>query len=183
MAANYFWRFFIMNNLKPKIYVACLAAYNNGQLHGAWVDAHQDKGALYEEIKQVLARSPISNAEEWAIHDYEDFGSIMLSEYTSLEKVSELAEFIVQHGELGAEVLSYFCGNLDDSLRALEESYHGEFATDEEFAYHWIHEVDGREIPEYLQNYIDYKAMAYDFFINDFFSIEMDHKVHVFSNH
>lgn len=25
-----------------RIYVACLAAYNNGILHGAWIDADQD---------------------------------------------------------------------------------------------------------------------------------------------
>lgn len=26
----------------PRIYVACLAAYNNGSLHGRWIDADQD---------------------------------------------------------------------------------------------------------------------------------------------
>jgi hypothetical protein len=24
---------------QPQIYVACLAAYNNGRLHGVWIDA------------------------------------------------------------------------------------------------------------------------------------------------
>lgn len=28
-----------MSELKPSIYVACLAAYNNGYLHGMWLDA------------------------------------------------------------------------------------------------------------------------------------------------
>lgn len=26
-------------NTKPRIYAACLAAYNSGYLHGAWIDA------------------------------------------------------------------------------------------------------------------------------------------------
>ena len=71
--------------------------------------------------------------------------------------------------------------NIDDATKLIEENYHGEFDSEEDFAYHWIHEVDGREIPEYLQNYINYEAMARDFFINDFFSLEVNHKVHVFS--
>lgn len=137
-----------MKNLKPRIYVACLAAYNNEHLQGAWIDANQDKESLYEEITQMLATSPIPNGEEWAIHDYENFGSISLSEYGFLETVSKLAEFVVEHGELEAEVLSHFCGDLDDALQALEECHRGEFDNEEEFAYHWIHEVDGREIPD-----------------------------------
>jgi antirestriction protein len=168
--------------LEPKIYVACLAAYNSGCLYGKWINANQDVDCLWEEVKEMLAKSPIPNAEEWAIHDYEDFGSTSIKEYTGLEAVSQMASFVVEHGELGAEVLSHSCGDLEDARRLLEECYHGEFDSEEDFAYNWIHEVDGREIPEYLQNYIDYKAMAYDWFMGDFISIELNHKIHVFSN-
>jgi len=173
-----------MNNiLNPRIYVACLAAYNNGFLHGKWIDANQDVDSLYTEIKKILIASPIPKAEEWAIHDYEGFGDVYINEYADLENVSSLAKFVAEHGELGAEVLSHFCGDLDDAERALEECYHGEFASEEEFAYYWTHEVDCGDIPGYLECYIDYKAMARDFFISDFYSIELKHKVHVFSNY
>jgi antirestriction protein len=172
-----------MNNLEPRIYVACLAAYNNGFLHGEWIDANQDAESLYAEIKKILISSPIPKAEEWSIHDFEGFGNLHINEYTDLENVSSLAKFVVEHGELGTEVLSYFGGDLDDAERAVEECYHGEFASEEDFAYHWTHEIDCREVPGYLQHYIDYQAMARDFFINDFYSIEIRHKVHVFSNY
>jgi hypothetical protein len=33
-----------------RIYVACLASYNNGILHGAWIDAWQDETAVWDEI-------------------------------------------------------------------------------------------------------------------------------------
>jgi antirestriction protein len=62
--------------LEPKIYIACLAAYNSGHLHGELIDANQDIDSLREEIKEILTKSPIQNAEEWAVHDYEDFGSL-----------------------------------------------------------------------------------------------------------
>ena len=52
----------------PRIYVACLAAYNNGQLHGRWIDADQDVEAIQSEIANMLSSSPIPNAEEHAIH-------------------------------------------------------------------------------------------------------------------
>ncbi|MDR0779720.1 MAG: antirestriction protein ArdA, partial [Pseudomonadales bacterium] len=63
-------------DMEPRIYVACLAAYNNGILHGAWLDAAQEPEALQNEVRDMLAASPIAGAEEWAIHDYEGFGEI-----------------------------------------------------------------------------------------------------------
>ncbi len=172
-----------MNNLEPKIYVACLAAYNSGYLHGEWVNATKGIDQLQDNVKSILAKSPVTNAEEFAIHDYEDFGAVQIEEYTSLDTVTEIAEFIAEHGELGSEILNHTGENIEKAREVLEECYHGEFNSEEDFTYYWIHEVDGREIPEYLQHYIDYEAMARDFFINDFFSVELNHKVHVFSNY
>ncbi len=168
-----------MSNLNPRIYVACLAAYNNGYLHGEWIDASQDEEALFLEVQKILLASPMFGAEEFAIHDYEGFGDISINEYTELKTISEIANFVEEYDELGAAVLGYVDGDIDQARKLLEEYYHGEHDSEEEFAYYWIHEVDCREIPEFLQYYIDYKAMARDFFINDFFSLEVSNKVHV----
>ena len=64
----------------PRIYVACLAAYNGGRLHGEWIDADQSADDIGEAIKQMLSRSPEPCAEEWAIHDHENFQGIELGE-------------------------------------------------------------------------------------------------------
>ena len=37
--------------LNPRIYVACLAAYNAGYLHGAWIDANQTADQIEDEIQ------------------------------------------------------------------------------------------------------------------------------------
>jgi len=37
-------------NLTPQIYVACLASYNNGFLHGQWIDATQSEEEIYVRI-------------------------------------------------------------------------------------------------------------------------------------
>jgi antirestriction protein len=53
-------------------YFACLAAYNNGRLHGAWVDLEEITSTddLQECIDYILASSPEPGAEEWAMHDH-----------------------------------------------------------------------------------------------------------------
>ena len=67
------------------IYVACLAAYNNGKLHGCWIDATQELDDIQDQINSMLASSPEEDAEEYAIHDYEGFGSYRLGEYEGID--------------------------------------------------------------------------------------------------
>lgn len=73
----------------PRIYAACLASYNAGSLHGEWIDA-TDADEIREGIENMLSESRQPIAEEWAIHDYENFGGLRLSEYADLDKVAEL---------------------------------------------------------------------------------------------
>src|SRR5579863_1356558 len=87
----------------PKIYVACLAAYNNGHLHGEWIEANQGAEAIHEQIREILAKSPIAGAEEWAIHDYEGFCGLRLSEYEDIASVAQMAAMIGEHGEAWAK--------------------------------------------------------------------------------
>ncbi|MCC2603641.1 antirestriction protein ArdA [Sphingopyxis yananensis] len=94
-----------MTNLSgsnPRIYVACLAAYNNGYLYGAWIDADQNADEIREEIAAMLGRSPIEHAEEYAIHDYEGFEGVTISEYAGIDTLARLGAFIAEHGALGA---------------------------------------------------------------------------------
>jgi antirestriction protein len=79
---------------QPRVYVACLAAYNSGYLHGAWIDAAQEPWSIYDDVKTMLAASPVAGAEEWAIHDDEGLGGVRIEEYTSFERVSDLAAFV-----------------------------------------------------------------------------------------
>lgn len=58
---------------EPKIYVADLAAYNNGKLHGVWIDATLDLEDIQAAVSSMLKNSPEGFAEEYAIHDYEGF--------------------------------------------------------------------------------------------------------------
>lgn len=45
-----------------RIYVACLASYNNGRLHGAWIDVDgKDGDDIREEVAAMLRASPYPN--------------------------------------------------------------------------------------------------------------------------
>lgn len=168
-------------NLQPRIYVACIAAYNNGHLHGAWIDAAQEPWGLYDETKAILAASPIGGAEEWAIHDYEGFGEIRIEEYTGFERVSALACFITEHGNIGGALLDYFNGDIDEAREAIDGRYLGEHASLADYVQDLTEETT--PIPHALRYYIDYRAMARDAEMNgDLFTVTTAFDVvHVFA--
>lgn len=166
--------------LAPKIYVACLAAYNNGYLHGEWIDANQEAWAIYDEIAKMLKASPIPEAEEWAIHDYEDFEGVRISEYAGIESVAEKAVFIVKHGKLGAELIAHF-GELGEARDAINDRYHGTFSSLADYVQDITEECTA--IPDSLRFYIDWQAMARDWEMSgDLFTVQTAHdEFHVFA--
>ena len=164
-----------------KIYVACLAAYNSGHLHGRWIDARQGEAHIWDETRAMLAASPVPDAEEWAIHDYEGFEGAPISEWTSFETIAALAEFISEHQTLGGKLLEHYGGDLEDARTALEH-YHGEFESLAAYAEQFFDDT-GQKVPAYLEPYIDWKAVGQDFeYSGDIFTIETGFsQVHVFS--
>jgi antirestriction protein len=164
----------------PRIYVACLAAYTSGWLHGAWIDVEDDVDAVWDAIKAMLKASPIPLAEEHAIHDFEGFGGVEIAEYASIAKVVEIAAFLRARGALGALVLAEVGGDLAAATAALDDQYHGVFASLAECFQALTEETTA--IPETLRLYIDYEAMAHDARLNgEVFTVETGRdEVHVF---
>ncbi len=162
-----------------KIYVADLAAYNNGKLHGVWIDATQDVDTIHDQIQQMLKASPEGFSEEWSLDDYEGFGKYRLEAYTSIETTHEIAVFFEEHGEAGMAALQY-CNDLDEAKEMMEDHYHGCHDSEEDFAEQLFE--DCYEIPDHLQYYIDYEKVARDLFVNDYVSMNAnDGQIHVFS--
>lgn len=164
-----------------RIYVACLAAYNDGILHGEWIDAVQGADDIQTAISDILSTSPIPRAEEWAIHDYEGFEGLHLSEYEGINSVVEKALFIEQRGELGAALVDYY-GDIESAQSALEDHYAGVYESLEDFAQEITE--DTTEIPHNLAHYIDYVRMGRDLAINDVNAITLNNgEVHIFWCH
>jgi len=164
-----------------RVYVADLAAYNNGCLHGVWVDATQDLEGMQEQVAEMLKTSPCDEvAEEYAIHDYEGFGAYKVSEYEGLEGVRKVAGFLEEFGAIAGDVLAHFGNDLDDARKALEENYCGCYSSIADYAEELT--TDASEVPRHLVSYIDYVSMARDMEINgNIFTVETGcEEVHVF---
>ncbi len=145
---------------RPRIYVACLASYNNGHLHGAWIDAARDVWELWDDVQTMLAASPVPDAEEYAIHDYEGFAGARISEHQGLDGVVQIAAFIAEHGRVGGQLLNYLGGDLDEAREAMADQYLGCHPSLADHVQEVMEET--APIPEALRFYIDWQAMARD---------------------
>lgn len=167
------------DRLSPRIYVACLAAYNAGHLHGAWIDV-EDEETVKDAIAAMLTASPVAGAEEFAIHDYDGFGDVGIGEYEPIGQVVEIADFLRERGQLGALVLEHLGGSIDDATAALEDGYRGAFESLADYFQELTEETT--VIPESLRPYIDYEAMARDAELSGgVFALRTAHdQIHVF---
>ncbi|MDO4708240.1 MAG: antirestriction protein ArdA [Pseudomonadota bacterium] len=162
-----------------RIYVACLAAYNNGKLHGRWIDV-TDPETVHEEIKAMLAESPEPGAEEWAVHDYEGIPDSLArswGEYPDLEAICAFAEACDVLNSYEAEAFEiWYCDrgdtretNVYTLTEAFREAYEGHYDTPEAFGWEFVDRYDLlRGMPEHLHPYFDYSAFARDLTLTDY---------------
>ncbi|WP_018599349.1 antirestriction protein ArdA [Mycobacterium sp. 155] len=153
----------------PAIYVASLADYNNGILHGAWIDAAREPDEIYADINTMLGSSREPVAEEWAIHDYDQFGRWKVGEYDSIEQISRIAKGIAEHGYAYSAWADVFEGEpASFDIDAFHETYLGHFDSVTEYAEQMAddhgYEEELDKLPEHLRGYarIDYATIARD---------------------
>ncbi len=150
--------------LQPRIYAASLADYNAGRLHGVWLDAATQADELASGIQQMLAASREPVAEEWAIHDYEGFGSLRLDEYESLERVSALGRGLVEHGAAFGHYARLLAPGEDVS--DFRGAYLGRWPSLEAYVEELLTDLGAEaeleeRLPAYLQPYVRLDAAAF----------------------
>lgn len=142
---------------EPRIYVASLADYSAGRLHGVWIDAAQDPAEIETQVKTMLGNSPEPVAEEWAIHDYEGFGPLKIAEGESFERVSQIADGISKHGEAFTYWLENLGGEPDHD--DFEDAYRGEWTSEAGYAEDWFESTSIFRPGPALAQYIDWAAV------------------------
>lgn len=157
---------------RPRIYVASLSDYNNGRLHGVWLDAARTADEIYADIEAMLATSKDTDAEEFAIHDFDDFGAVRLGEYETIPHVAAIARGIEQHGHAFAAWVDANEGD-SDMLERFSENYIGHYESLEAYAEeiiddHGYQQLVDDVIPESLRPYmrIDTDALARDMYLD-----------------
>jgi antirestriction protein len=171
----------------PKIYVACLAAYNEAILHGAWIDASLGLEHVQEEVKKIIDSSPAESAEEWAIHDYEGFHGIKVDEWDSFETVCEIAEALNEYDDEKADLFGelYQAYDLEQSKDRLENNYYGCFESYGDFAAEFLDNTgDLSGVPDFVRNYFDFEQYGSDLVSEGGFDcIQLGSRsLHIFSN-
>ena len=117
--------------MTTQIYAASLSDYVAGRLLGKWINLSEcsyDPDCVMDEIQEMLKQSKEMPAEEYAIHDYDDFpGNVasMLGEYPDLGRVCELAELIDEHGDMITALIE--CTGDLSYLDNAEEHFQGAF--------------------------------------------------------
>lgn len=161
----------------PRIYVASLSDYNNCVLHGRWIDATGDVETMQEEIDAMLRASPTTArygepAEEWAIHDYDGFGELRLSELESLDYISRIASGIEQHGLAFAAWASEVNSDLEQ-MEQFEERFQGEWESVEAYAENLLDEIGAQRLiddaPDWLQSYLKLDVAGFARDLDDWF--------------
>jgi antirestriction protein len=126
------------------IYVASLADYNCGILHGVWItlDDTIELDDVSLQVDAMLKESPAVSrelcclAEEYAIHDYEGFEGYEVREFTPLAEVVAMAAAIATHGEAFALFANdRDSANLEDSVATFIDRFCGTWTTEDDFAW------------------------------------------------
>jgi antirestriction protein len=148
----------------PRIWVASLSDYNNGNLYGVWLDATLEPDELGNAIAFMLRNSPSRNAEEYAIFDHDDFGGFQVSEYANLNTVSRIAQGVAEHGPAFAEWVELVGEQSDELLtdEAFHDHYEGEWDSLEDYVEYMLDETGFSAeveralagLPEDLRRYI-----------------------------
>ena len=154
------------------VYVANLEEYVKGNLVGDWISLPIEESDFEDFLKTI------GNPEEIAIHDYENnlgLYGLKIKEYMSLKELNELGERIENINACDVDALNALYEALGDFEETLERFESGDYCyygdmTIEEIAQEHIGEC--YDIPNGLENYIDYKAIARDMLLGSYYDTE-----------
>ena len=155
-------------------FITNLGKYNEGELVGKWVKFP----TTAEELKEVFKRIGIGQKddfgqpyEEWFITDYDCYVDSLhdkLGEYESLDELNYLASKLAEMSDseyaqfqAGMEMGAH-CGSLQEIINLTENldcyEVYPHIADYDDLGRYYIEELEVMQIPEHLQNYIDYEA-------------------------
>lgn len=104
----------------------------------------------------------VPSAEEWAIHDTDDFGGLKIGESESIDTVSELAKALTEHGEPWAKW--YENENRDGAdVEGFQDAYRGHYDSLADYAEEFCDNcMFDRFAPDVLKQYFDFERFGND---------------------
>ena len=166
----------------PQVWIGCLAAYNEGHLHGKWVDA-TDVDEMHEAAAQIIKTSPATFAEEYFVADYNGFPRQIvhdLGEYPDYEAVANVGRAIEEHGEAfeaWLETMDYGADYADPKIvERFQEEYRGEWDSEKAFSMELCCSELGwagleAEQVDQISSYIDWDSVSRELFQHGSYSL------------
>lgn len=159
-------------------FITNLGKYNEGALVGEWVKfptTHEELQKVFERIG-IGAKDDFGNPyEEWFISDYDCYvGNLYdkLGEYENLDELNYLASKLDDMSRdeynhfLAAMEVSDHTGSIQELINLTENmdcyDVYPDIEDYDDLGRFYIEEMGAMEVPEYLQNYIDYEAYGRD---------------------
>ena len=142
------------------IYVGTYRKYNNGSLKGEWLDLedYSDHDEFHAACKELHNDE---DEPELMFQDWEGIPNRYITESTLDERVWEWLKLDPDQREIVETFLDDVdqYGEIEDAL----ESFQGEHESEREWARNYWEETGMlSELPEHVQNYIDFDQFAYD---------------------
>jgi hypothetical protein len=146
--------------LQPEIWVGATSDYDGERRYGGWLDAAQDTGALHEQIRAIIDRTPDPLRQSWHIQDVRGFGWWHPERRYGLPTVNRIARGIAYYGApysalvdlVGAE--SPAAGS-----ERFEDSYLGDWPTMRSFVEQFAEQAGWQrrlqQLPEGMRPYVD----------------------------
>ena len=164
-------------------FITNLGKYNEGELVGEWVKFP----TTAEKLKEVFKRIGIGQKddfgqpyEEWFITDYDCYVDGLYSKLGKYENLDELNYLASKLDEMSESEYAQFqagmemgdhCGSLQEIINLTENLDCYEVYPDihdyDDLGRYYIEELDVMQVPEHLQNYIDYEAYGRDVAIDE----------------
>lgn len=131
----------------PKIYVADLAAYNEGNLVGEWLDlsdyssGEEIMEAIHKLLKQWSKKAKVKR-EEYAIHDAENIPKGLYSEYMGESTFDTIYEYmkVAEDTNIPLPVLAEWVSDNGADVENAADAFQGEYDDMEDYAYQLVEE-------------------------------------------
>lgn len=148
-----------------EVYVGTYKKYTLGNISGEWVRLFDfdDKESFIEHCEQIHSDEPADEVE-LMFQDYDGLLECMYSENHIDEGLWVLKEWLENERYYDAQAvfdmiddIGYF--DVDEIIETFDNSYIGEYISLADFAQQ---SVDGSDIPEWIEPYIDWDRYAND---------------------
>lgn len=177
-----------------RVWVGCLACYNDGMLVGEWVDAseageYRPHLALGNPDRQIIASHLNRLHEETWCFDHEGFpaGTGEMSPMEA-QRIAEALEGLMAASCADAPAVFAYADNMGQSVTDVtvsdfDDAYNGEWKSEEDFASEMADELILHSVSDDFARYFDYEAWTRDLFMSDYWSAPADGGgVYVFRN-